>query len=985
MSENNCVNRGLRAFLGLLVVTLTTALPAWCQDVVTLTFGAGTTTATKAADDFATTVLDDPWDYSNSADLAWQENLTNVSINSSPTAGLLVAKNKANSTGYNGLIYPLFEGFAERFSLNHDTSVTTIPQSGFVTPIDAAKYWRLSFRMRNQQRSNIAIHWSSFGGYDGLFPSSDDYEAVLIDKTIDINPSFPQPHYKSSEWEIYNLDLSNSAQFEIYSAAWGDDITSLAIEPSTDAAANSQTEIDWIRLYHPNPTNEMLINFRYNGWFEADRHIVRLYVDNNNTGYDGTPISLYTGGYSNDLANNPNNLRFLLDRGALPPGQYWLYASVSFCDPYTYDGFGIFPACVENTATRSVYMGPFTVQTPPKITIKSPSVISGPEYSEREMKNRWDMNLADDLLNFSSLLPLSKLGITTQAIVFSADANEGNRVYAATTSRVSSAATTPLLLGDASPANPQIHLTTKTDIAIDTYRYRYLTYRMWLPATIPLPSALEDMSDDKSMVTGPVFWNYDVTDDVGANKPHVVRPGWNTYTVDLWDSYNADGFDWFSDFLGVSHLRIDPVSRRDIIPFKLDWVRLNEENRPAANKKFRISFELSDSDSNTANVQILRDDDDMFDPLDTSTWGFSIATLSALNSGTGTVHSYDWDTTTTPEGAYYLHFVVSDGNNITHKYSSVEVVIESPIAPTPPPVRIPLDYDGDWLSDPVVFRPTTGEYFQKLSGSQPVYYQWVKGVDFYPVEGDFDGDGRSDLALAFPFQGYIGWYIHQSSTNTVITRVWGYEGDQIAIGDYNGNDSDEIAIFRDGIWFILDEQGSGYARYWGQAGDVPVAADYDGDGIDDLAVWRPDKYTFYPASGAPIEYTVGMWWVLNSSCPDGVGCQPVSTQQWGLPGDIPVASDWNLDGASDFAIWRPSTGFWHLLDEFNNEERAQYGLPGDIPLIADFNRDGGPDMNVFRVSEGKWYSNFRNGYASQVQFGLPGDRIPKRVQRVPHL
>ncbi|MDD2943704.1 MAG: hypothetical protein PHC51_12150, partial [bacterium] len=752
MSVDHCVSKRWQSFLGLLVVTLLIATPVWCQDVVTLTVASGSTASTRAADDFATTVLGDPWDFSNTADLAWQENLTSISINTTNAPGLLTATAKSNSSGYSGLIYPLFEGFAERYSLLHDDLTATFPRSGLETPVNSSEYHKLSFRMKNEYRSNIRIFWNDGSSSSLEFPSAYENMATLNDKYL---LSQYYSHLKTPGGEIFDLDITDIAQFDIYDGSWLNSISSIAIEPSTENTIG-KTSVDWIRLYRPDPNSLLTLNFRYNGYFSNDTHIVNLYIKNTSSGSEPALVRHYFG----EAPNNTNALyyysdfQFQIDKGAFPPGTYSLYASVSECSLNGPDTDNIYPACDEKTATRSSPIL-ITIQAPPKITIQAPSIISGPEYSERELKNRWDMNVESDLLNFSALLPLSRLGLATQAIVFSADANEGSKLYAATTGRITSGATSPLLLGDASPDNPQIHLTTKTDIAIDTYRYRFLTYRMWLPATIPLPSALEDMSDDKAMVTGPVFWNYDMSDDVGSNKPNVVRPGWNTYTVDLWDSYNGDGFDWFYDYLGVSHLRIDPVSRRDVIPFKIDWVRLNEENRPSADNKFRIEFKLSDTDSATASVQILRDEDEQFDLLDTSTWGEPIVTLSALKSGTGTTHSYVWDTSTTLEGVYYLHFVVNDGSNVVHKYSSVEVVVEEPIAPTPPPVRVPLDYDGDWLSDPVVYRPATGEYFQKLSGSQPVYYQWVKGIDFYPVEGDFDGDGQSDLALAFPFQGYI--------------------------------------------------------------------------------------------------------------------------------------------------------------------------------------------------------------------------------------
>jgi chitodextrinase len=91
----------------------------------------------------------------------------------------------------------------------------------------------------------------------------------------------------------------------------------------------------------------------------------------------------------------------------------------------------------------------------------------------------------------------------------------------------------------------------------------------------------------------------------------------------------------------------------------------------------------------------------------------------------------------------------------------------------------------------------------------------------------------------------------------------------------------------------------------------------------------------------------------------------IATSQWGKPDDVPVAADYDGDGKTDFAVWRPSNGAWYI----KGGPASYWGLPTDVPVPGDYNGDGKADIAVWRPSTGMW---FVLG-SLPVQWGLPTD------------
>ncbi len=79
------------------------------------------------------------------------------------------------------------------------------------------------------------------------------------------------------------------------------------------------------------------------------------------------------------------------------------------------------------------------------------------------------------------------------------------------------------------------------------------------------------------------------------------------------------------------------------------------------------------------------------------------------------------------------------------------------------------------------------------------------------MPGDFDGDGRADLAVFRPSTGQ--WLILNSSNNQVVSTTFGSSTDKPLIGDFDGDGKSDISVFHPstGEWFILRSSDSTFS------------------------------------------------------------------------------------------------------------------------------------------------------------------------------
>lgn len=183
-------------------------------------------------------------------------------------------------------------------------------------------------------------------------------------------------------------------------------------------------------------------------------------------------------------------------------------------------------------------------------------------------------------------------------------------------------------------------------------------------------------------------------------------------------------------------------------------------------------------------------------------------------------------------------------------------------------VPVAADYDGDNKADVAVYRNGAN------AGAQSYFYYrataaagdnfralaWGLGGD-KPVIGDFDGDGKQDVTVFRPSNGY--WYVSRSSDNQFSAFQFGISTDKLVAADYDGDLKTDYGVYRSGMWYLQRSQLGFTAFQFGVETDLPIPADYDGDGKADLGVFRDG------------------FWFLNCgvNCPGG---------GFSAPGDKPV-------------------------------------------------------------------------------------------------
>jgi hypothetical protein len=284
------------------------------------------------------------------------------------------------------------------------------------------------------------------------------------------------------------------------------------------------------------------------------------------------------------------------------------------------------------------------------------------------------------------------------------------------------------------------------------------------------------------------------------------------------------------------------------------------------------------------------------------------------------------------------------------------------------------DVDGDGRDDLVAFTRSTGEVSVRRSdgGGFRASSRWLTSSSLvdaaaeqqsYQVLGDFNGDGRSDLAH-FTRRDTGDVYV-ALSTGTAFAaprRVHGnfsYGTEVPAVGDFNGDGFDDLVTFTRGgagdVYVLLSDgdgrtfRVGGIGRVWhdnfAYGSEAPFVGDVNGDGLDDIVTYRhQDASRVYVALSSGISFYA-----------DGSNRAPVwlphLTSNEGAEPTLAIA-DINRDGKGDLvAIGTPALALV-LISSGAAFTEPVYTLVNDPVVLAiddtvglgDFDGNGSTDV-----------------------------------------
>jgi len=235
------------------------------------------------------------------------------------------------------------------------------------------------------------------------------------------------------------------------------------------------------------------------------------------------------------------------------------------------------------------------------------------------------------------------------------------------------------------------------------------------------------------------------------------------------------------------------------------------------------------------------------------------------------------------------------------------------------------DYDGDGKTDFAFYQVESGQWIFYLS-KEGLQKTFLGGISDIPIPTDINGDMIYSLSIWRPNAGL--WVLTektksiQSDDSEPEIIPEGNFQDSAFSGDYDGDGKSDLIVWRpdDGYWHVVrsrtgfDFEQSDHIQH-GKEWDIIVPNDYDNDGRCDLVFWRPSEQT---------------WYFLYA------GSQNQNQIKFGEKNDIPLSADLDSDGSPELITWNAVKKSWNILNLKKHESNSyKWDVPeGCIPAVS---------------------------------------------------
>ncbi|MGB5730948.1 MAG: L,D-transpeptidase [Acidimicrobiia bacterium] len=192
------------------------------------------------------------------------------------------------------------------------------------------------------------------------------------------------------------------------------------------------------------------------------------------------------------------------------------------------------------------------------------------------------------------------------------------------------------------------------------------------------------------------------------------------------------------------------------------------------------------------------------------------------------------------------------------------------------------------------------------------------------------------------------WFLRDPGTGDTTHFYFGNPGDKPFTGDWDCDSVDTPGLYRssDGYVYLRNSNTQGVADvryYFGNPGDIPIAGDFNGDGCDTVSIYRPSEHRFY---------------IINTLGADGEGLGAADiAYTFGVPGDQPIAGDFDGNGTDTVGVYRPYTSTVYLQNSHKGGDADvsfTFGERSDKVVMAAWS--GGVDtVGVYRPSTGTFH------------------------------